>query len=243
MSIAAACTGWLAAAVGATMWLLAQRTLHARMEAVARACHELRGPLAAVRLGVELGCSRGAVSGSQLNAIESELGRATLALADLEGGGRRSPASDDAEFDLSALLRDSVGAWQATAQAAGKELDLQWRGGVPAFVGERARVAQAIGNLIANAIEHGGAGITVTGSCEPGEARIEVADDGAGLPAPVAELSARARRGRGSRGRGLAIASGVAALHGGELVAAPSAAGARLVLRLRSRARLCVRAG
>jgi signal transduction histidine kinase len=243
VSVAAACVGWLAAAVAATMWLFAQRTLDARMEAVARACHELRGPLAAVRLGVELGCSRGAVSGAQLSAIESELGRATVALSDLEGGGRPSPASNGAEFDLSALLRDSVGAWRATAHAAGKELDLQWRGGAPGFVGERVRIAQAVGNLIANAIEHGGARITVTGTCELGEARIEVADDGAGLPAPVAELSARARRGRGSRGRGLAIASGVAALHGGELVAAPSAAGARLVLRVRTRAQLCVRAG
>ncbi len=235
VSVAAACAGWLAAAVGATRWLLAQRTLHARMEAVARACHELRGPLAAVAARGRARLPRGVVSGAQLSAIESELGRATVALEDLEGGGRPSPASDGAEFDLSALLRDSVGAWRATAEAPARSSSCNGAA-APAFVGERAALAQAVGNLIANAIEHGGTRIAVTGSCEPGEARIEVADDGAGLPAPVAELMARAHARPRLAGRGLAIASGVAAPHGGALAAAPSgrgAAGARLPTRAR----------
>ena len=83
MSVAAACAGWLIAAVVAALWLLAHRALGARMEAVARACHELRGPITAARIGLEFGSRRGALSSSQLHAIHSELGRATLALEDL----------------------------------------------------------------------------------------------------------------------------------------------------------------
>jgi signal transduction histidine kinase len=89
-----------------------------------------------------------------------------------------------------------------------------------------------MGNLIATAIEHGGGEITVRGRLDHGAIRIEVVDDGPGLPAPVAELARRPRAGRGRRGRGLAIASAVAVAHGGRLAAAPSERGARLVLEL-----------
>ena len=44
---------------------------------------------------------------------------------------------------------------------------------------------------------------------------VEVTDEGPGLPATLPTLVARARGGRGSRGRGLAIASEIAARHGG----------------------------
>ncbi len=93
MSIAAACGGWIAAAVLTALWLAVQRVLDARMEAVARACHELRGPIGAARLGLELGSRAGTLSAEQLRAIDSELGRATLALDDLTCApeGRSAP--------------------------------------------------------------------------------------------------------------------------------------------------------
>jgi len=43
--------GWLLAAVAAGCGLLARHTLAKRIEIAARACHELRGPLTAARLG------------------------------------------------------------------------------------------------------------------------------------------------------------------------------------------------
>ena len=98
--------------------------------------------------------------------------------------------------------------------------------------GDRLRLAQATGNLLANAIEHGGGKVEARGGVAHGRARIEVIDAGGGLPAPVAELASRRQHGRGTRGRGLAIASAIASGHGGRLAAAPSERGARLVLEL-----------
>ena len=55
---------------------------------------------------------------------------------------------------------------------------------------------------------------------------------GRGLPAPVAELIRRPRRGRGSRGRGLAIAAAIAEVHGGRVAAGPASRGATVALEL-----------
>jgi signal transduction histidine kinase len=233
-----ALAAWIAAVLGTAAAAIAGRSLRVRMEAVARACHELRGPLSAVRLGLELGCVGGELTPTRLRAIELELGRASLALDDLTAtrlaAARRRPRvlGPCESVDLAQLLADSVEAWRPRAIRAGAELSVAWSGDVTRVWVDRVRLAQATGNLIANAIEHGGARIQACGTVTDQGARIEVLDDGPGLPAPVAELAGRARGGRGRRGRGLAIARTVAQAHGGDLAAAPSDRGARLVLEL-----------
>jgi signal transduction histidine kinase len=214
--------------------MLARRALGSRMERVARACHELRGPITAARLGLELGARVGELSPARLRAIDAELGRASLALEDLAGARAALPpaAPVDEVVDVRELLINSVEAWRPAAAAAGKQIRLQCDDGVADVPGDRHRLAQATGNLIANAIEHGGAKVEVSGTFDPAGARIEVIDDGPGLPAPIAELIRRARNGWGAHGRGLAIAAGIAAGHGGRLRAAPGRRGARLVLEL-----------
>jgi signal transduction histidine kinase len=233
VSLAAACGGWVAAGIVTAVLLLVQRALDARMEAVARACHELRGPITAARLGLELGSRGGALSPAQLAAINSELRRATLALDDLAHApeGRQAPREIEA-VDLGVLLRDCVRAWRPVATEAGVELRLECRESLAGVRGDPLRLAQAAGNLIANAIEHGGTQVEVQARRDAAGVRIEVVDDGPGLPAPVEELARRARHGRGRRGRGLAIVTAVAAVHGGRLSAAPSDRGARMVLEL-----------
>jgi signal transduction histidine kinase len=207
------------------------------MEAVERACHELRGPLTAARLGLQLGDRAGQVSADRLRAIDLELGRAVLALEDLDSPGparrrRPVPAYGLGPVDVRELIASSVEAWSASAQANGARLCWRWSGSGATVRGERCRLAQATGNLIANAIEHGGGLVEVHGRPTGFGVRIEVSDDGPGLPAPVPELVKRGPRGRGRRGRGLAIALAVAESHGGRLAAAPSERGARLVLEL-----------
>lgn len=148
--------GWLAAGVAGSAAGIARRSLGLRMEAVARACHELRGPLTAARLGLELGARGGELSAAQLRALDLELGRAALALDDLAAARTRGRPRREAEaVGVRELLADSVQAWRPAADAAGATLELRWSGAPADVVGDRLRLAQATGNLIFNAIEHG----------------------------------------------------------------------------------------
>jgi signal transduction histidine kinase len=228
-----AIAGWTAAGVGVFLALVVWRLWSRRLELVARACHELRGPIAATRLGLELGTRLGDLSPARLRALDLELGRAALALEDLALAGRGARVLPErSPIDVGELVADSVEAWLAAARASGVSMALRWPCGDAAVAGDRLRLAQATGNLIANALEHGGGAVTVSGRVEGSRVRIEVCDRGPGLPAPVVELARRRRRGCGARGRGLAIALAIAEAHGGRLCSAPSDEGARLVLEL-----------
>ncbi|MFN8131210.1 MAG: HAMP domain-containing sensor histidine kinase [Solirubrobacteraceae bacterium] len=233
MTGAAEAAGWLAAACGAVGAAALGSELRRRTELVVRACHELRGPLTAVSLGVEL-LARDAPPGrcELAGAVGAELRRAGRALEDLDAARAGRRARDRVEpVDVAALLRAAAAAWAPIARQHGADLQVS----VPAGVvvrGDRVRLAQATGNLLANAIEHGSGRVVLRASAGGGRVRIEVSDDGPGLPAPVARIARTARRGRGGRGRGLAIAADIAARHGGRLSAAPSARGARIALEL-----------
>jgi len=232
MSVSVAIGGWLAALGVATAWRI---MLARRMELIARACHELSGPLTAARLALRLATPASAASAPRgpLAAVDLELGRVGLALADLAAAQRGARSGDRIEtFALAPLLVDAAAAWRPTAWTKGVRLRLEPPPKAVVLRGDRLRLAQACGNLLANAIEHGGGEVLLRARASRHTVRIEVLDDGPGLPAPVVELTRRPRGGRGLRGRGLAIAADAAARYGGRLAAAPSERGARLVLEL-----------
>jgi signal transduction histidine kinase len=226
--------GWVLAAGAVVDALLARRRLSAGAELVARACHELRAPLTAVGLAVEMLARRGEAPARTAGAIELQLRRARLALDDLAvapAGGRQPDRLE--RVDVHELLEQTMTSWQTVAQAHDCELRLSGAPGRDATVrGDPVRLAQAAGNLVANAIEHGGGFVELRIRPVGGRVRIEVADAGPGLPAPVAQLAQRAGRRVDGRGRGLAIASEIAGRHGGRVAAAPAATGARIALEL-----------
>jgi signal transduction histidine kinase len=212
--------------LGLLAWALAAGALHVRGRRqfvdVARARHEIHGPLCTAQLALD-GLDRCA----RVEAIGLELRRAALALDDLAGRRRHHVVE---RVDLGRLLTDARPAWQALADARGVTLIVEPS---PTFaVGDPLRLAQACANLVANAIEHGGGHVRVSSSERAGRARIEITDLGPGLPAPLPILVAAARGRRSTRGHGLAIASAIAERHGGRLTTIPAPAGARLVLDL-----------
>ena len=96
---------------------------------------------------------------------------------------------------------------------------------VPLF-GHRQLLAQAISNLIENALRYGASGGEIRVRVEPGERtiRVEVADRGPGIP-PERREEARRRFGRldtsrsnEGAGLGLALAESIAHLHNGKLL-------------------------
>ena len=209
-------------------WLLWRRHC---LSLVAQASHELRGPLQAALLGLHGLGERG--DGTRLAAIDLELRRAARAVEDLSAAasGRRA-AESAARVELGELLEDMAAAWELLAAHRGVALTVEAPARPMVVRADRLRLAQALANLVANAVEHGGGEVGVRVREAAGSTRVEVTDGGPGLPVPLAELVAAARGRRDRRGHGLALAAVIARRHGGRLVTAPSPRGARLVLEL-----------
>jgi signal transduction histidine kinase len=201
-----------------------------RRGALNEALHEVRRPLQALALasGPRLGGPPQAghpvqLAASALERLEREI-----------NGG--PPASVREEVCCQPLLEAAVARWRARATIGGGSLQLRWRAGLATLVGDRVALAQALDNLIVNAIEHGGPEIAVEARRRGGRLRISVADSGRALrpesrrdsPAEViARLSGRRRH-----GHGLAVVRRTAAGHGGRFVLRRSERGSVAILDL-----------
>ncbi|MBA3329055.1 MAG: HAMP domain-containing histidine kinase, partial [Solirubrobacterales bacterium] len=221
--------GWLMATVGLAFALLYRWELRRRKEMVARACHELRGPLTAARLSLATIERRGEAPSERVFGLDLELRRAGLALDDFAAARSGRRMTDRVEpVEVAELLEEQIASWGVVAGAFASTVHLGCLLPGAIVQGDRLRLAQAVSNLLANALEHGPGKIELTArAVGRRHVRIEVIDEGPGLPASVGELTRRPRAGRGRRGRGLAIAEDIARRHGGRLAAAPSPRGAR----------------
>jgi signal transduction histidine kinase len=207
--------GWALAAAALGALGVHRRRLDARMALVAEASHELRGPLAAVSLGLA-SLARDAEPGRarQAAALESELRRAGLALADLAAAPEGRRCADRAgRVEVVGLLEDVWASWAAVAGAHGRRIVLDAPAEACVVLGDRERLAQAVGNLVSNALEHGEGPVRLRARRVASGVRIEVLDTGAGLAAPLASRRPHA----GRRGHGLAVAGRVAERCGGRL--------------------------
>jgi signal transduction histidine kinase len=216
---ALAAAGWC---VSAALLVLVMR-LRGRLELVARAEHELRGPLTAFSLALD--AARGTPAGRRLRVVlDAELARARAGLADLTAarvGARAEPAAERVRVDR--LLRSSAAAWEGS----GRTVRVRSDAGLATVHGDRGRIAQALGNVISNAVEHGSGDVSAVATRSADRVRIEVTN---AIAAPGAELW----RGQGGdgRGRGLEIAADAAADVGGSVSSAIGRRRARTVLDL-----------
>jgi signal transduction histidine kinase len=163
-------TGW---AVAALLFVVALR-LRRRLELVARAEHELRGPLTAFGL---------VLARVDAPALDAELERAKTALGDLTAArrGRRAAARPRA-VDLRRLVQSSSAAWGAR---------VDWRAGPARVVADEGRLAQALGNLLANAAEHGDGAVTVRAQRSGSRVAVRVVNPERGRGLSIAEEAAR----------------------------------------------------
>lgn len=201
-----------------------------RRAALNEALHEVRRPLQVLALTAP-------VAGTPAGDFEGPVRMAAAALERLEReiNGGAAPTTVRATVAVAPLLEAAVGRWQARAALAGRSLELRCRCGTAAVSGSPAELAQALDNLLANAIEHGGSRIAVSASARGGALRIVVGDSGRGAQRPGGRRSRSGltRRIAGEpRGHGLRIVRRIAAAHGGSFALQAGAGATEAVLEL-----------
>jgi two-component system phosphate regulon sensor histidine kinase PhoR len=213
--------------------------------------HELRTPLTSMRMFIDTlredRVSDPAERAKCLAIVDQELVRLDnlvsklLELSRIEAGGHifaKAPVA------ISDVVDDALGAFEVLRLGHAAALDVQVEPGLT-VVGDRPSLAQAVGNLLANAWKYSPADdkrieLRAT-STDPKLVEIAVADNGPGIPRAERdrifeyfERGAAARDGRvAGSGLGLAIVRAIARAHRGSVeVGRADTAGAtfRLVL-------------
>ncbi|HTZ86219.1 MAG TPA: ATP-binding protein [Solirubrobacteraceae bacterium] len=198
---------------------------------VADASHELRTPLTVIRGQLEVLAAQDRPSPVELRRVEqlvqAEIARVTRLVDDLLLLAR----SEQAEFlrPQSIELRPFIEQlWDGSSLLADRRFEVA--GEVPdgVLIADPDRVAQALRNLIGNAIEHTapGHGLVRLRALDVGDGRLRllVDDDGPGIPSEQRErvfdrfhrTDTARDRASGGAGLGLSIVRAIARAHGGE---------------------------
>jgi signal transduction histidine kinase len=173
-----------------------------RRAALNRALHEVRRPLQALAL---------ARARSGANSAPGAAELALAALDDLDQEINGSPRLlAPRPVACRALVQCAVERWRGPAAEARRSLELHWRAGEALALVDPGRVAQALDNLFANAIEHGGLRVRVEATIAADRVRISVSNAAPGSPT-------NGRRDP-RRGHGLRVVASVAAAHGGRFL-------------------------
>jgi two-component system sensor histidine kinase CpxA len=196
--------------------------------------HELRSPLARLRVALEIARNRdpGAVTG-ELDRIELESERLETLVGEVLDLLRESSESAPLKlesFDLLELLRDLQSAvnYEVPEDSPGVRLDSE---GSMLITADRELLWRAFENLVRNALVHttAGTGIEIHARGKDREDWIDVLvwDKGAGIPAqhlekifqPFYRVQEARDRNSGGHGLGLAIAHAAIRRHGGTIQA------------------------
>jgi len=190
---------------------------------VADASHELRTPLASLRTELELALRR--------DRTPDELRRALRSAT--EETDRLSRLADDllvlARSDRGTLplrveeipARELLDGVAAQFRTTGHDVQVDVPDGLR-LTGDRLRLEQAVGNLVANAATHGDGAVKVSARSLDGTVELHVEDEGEGLPPGFVEHAferftrADDARSGGGAGLGLAIVAAIARAHGGD---------------------------
>ncbi len=205
--------------------------------------HDLRGPLTRIRGHIELALAGPADAERYRQALdtalaESERLRRTLdALLHIGQAEAGTIGMDMQAIDLGVVARDVLDLYQPSAEDKALEIDADIVAG-NRIRGNRQLLAQALANLLDNAIkytrESGRIGVRVEGHA--GQIRLEVWDTGPGIPeadrARVLERFVRLDTSRTTLGSGLGLAlvAAVAKLHGATLTLGDNAPGLTVAL-------------
>ena len=217
-----------------------------RREFVADVSHEIKTPLTGILGAAEMIGAADDSARPRLAAMIAKESKRLNALVqqilDLARLDREGVAPERARTDLAGLVREVLEERRAEAESRGVELVFRGNGEVFADC-DATLVAEAVSNLVGNAIRHSGSPkVEVACAATAHGAEIAVEDHGVGIPPEHIERvferfyrvdPARAAE-SGGAGLGLAIVRRIARLHGGDVRLEPvSPHGCRFVLTLR----------
>jgi two-component system phosphate regulon sensor histidine kinase PhoR len=237
---------WLAVAasilclLGVRGALLAEARATAREKAfLASVTHELRTPLAAIRLfGETLAEGRG--EPREYGAMVAEESQRLEALVEQVLAATRVEAAPSfALVEPAQLVRSAVALMAPRAERRAVTVDVRAAAELPAACWDGEAVRRAVLNLLDNAIKHGRAAgrVEVRAEAEDGVVSVSVADDGPGITRRERKgLFRRFARGAGAgagTGLGLHLVQEVAFAHGGRVdLATEEGRGSVFTLRL-----------
>jgi signal transduction histidine kinase len=211
----------------------ADKGIDTRDQFMGMVCHDLRTLLGGIALQAALlkrGSAedetgrRAAQAAEKIQRYTARMNRLIGDLVDVtsieEGRIRVAPALQDA----TALVRESVEAFQPLAAAQGISLDVEIRGNTLMAKFDHERILQVLANLLANAIKFTPAGGRISLRVEPmaPDVRFSVVDTGSGIPSHQLEVvferlwQARGEERRGL-GLGLYISRNIVEAHGGRI--------------------------
>jgi two-component system osmolarity sensor histidine kinase EnvZ len=179
--------------------------------------HDLRTPLARIRLGLEMMDDKG--DEDLRTGIVQDIEDIDAAIGQfLDFARLRDTEEPVPNTSLNAMVEDTVARYERAGRAVTCRL-----GVIPLLPLRPRAVQRLLGNLIDNALRHGGQDVEVATGGDGDRVSLEVLDRGPGIPPEDAERMLQpftrldTARGGSGTGLGLAIVDRIARLHGGNV--------------------------
>lgn len=199
------------------------RLLRRQQQVAADASHHLRTPLTGVRLRLEAigDTTSDPVIQRDAEAAIAEVDRLNRRIDQILALARSDAGQGSEAVDAGAVTVDRVAQAETIASARGVELVLDVADGLPRVLAPRGSIDRVVDELLGNALSYAQSRIAVTVRPDGSSVRIDVEDDGPGLPeAEREQIFDRFTRGSaaapGGSGLGLALVRESAQASGGD---------------------------
>jgi len=220
----------------------AQRLANAKSDFIANVTHELRTPIANIRLFAESlrdGRVRAGDAPEFVDTILAESGRLESLVEGLLHAAR-GPRLDLGVLDPRGLVEEAAARWRPRLEREGFALDVR-APALPGVRGDREALLRALSNLLDNARKYAAKNrrIEFSGAAANGTVRLAVRDHGPGIPVaerervlqPFVRLEDADRKATSGTGLGLSLVVACAEAHGGR-VEVEGGEGARVTIVL-----------